>query len=115
VYSISSRESFSSIEELHHQVLEVKGWINSRPAVPIVIVGNKTDRTAEREVGTQDGRALARKLGITVIEASAKDATNVEEAFYGVVRSLRMRQRAASGNKRTQEGENGAGRDLERD
>ena len=56
-----------------------------------------------------------RKLGITVIEASAKDATNVEEAFYGVVRSLRMRQRAASGSRRLQEGENGADGNLERD
>ena len=115
VYSISCRESFSKIEELHRQILEVKGWIDSQPAVPIAIVGNKIDRTTEREVGTRDGRGLARKLGIMLVEASAKNATNVEEAFYVVIRTLRMRQRAASGNKRPQEEENGAGGDLERD
>jgi len=115
VYSISSRESFSNIEELHRRILEVKGWIDSQPVVPITIVGNKVDRTTEREVGTQDGRALAYKLGITFVEASAKNATNVEEAFYGVVRTLRMRQRAASGSRQLQEGESGTGGNLERD
>ena len=63
--------------------------------VPIMLVGNKSDRVTEREVSTQEGHALARELGGEVVEASAKNCINVEKAFYDVVRQLR-RQRMQS-------------------
>lgn len=114
VYSISSRSSFSRIPRFHGQILRVKesiagaslggygGYPNHSPAlggnyaansnVPIMLVGNKSDRVTEREVSTQEGHALARDLGCEFVEASAKNCVNVERAFYDVVRILR-RQR----------------------
>ncbi|KAI1336740.1 ras-like GTPase Ras2 [Xylariaceae sp. FL0016] len=108
VYSISSRSSFSRIKRFHHQIQRVKESCQSSPtgypgspianaggppsAVPIMLVGNKSDRVTEREVSTQEGHALARELGCEFVEASAKNCINVEKAFYDVVRILR-RQR----------------------
>jgi GTPase KRas protein len=61
-----------------------------------MLVGNKSDRIAEREVSTQEGHALARELGCEFVEASAKNYINVDKAFYDVVRILRRQRQAAS-------------------
>src|SRR5436305_10663444 len=112
VYSISSRASFTRIQKFHHQIQRVKessagGSPSAYPVsplstgstssmgpgpVPVMLVGNKSDRVTEREVSTQEGHALARELGCEFVEASAKNCVNVEKAFYDVVRLLR-RQR----------------------
>ncbi|RPB24497.1 ras-domain-containing protein [Terfezia boudieri ATCC MYA-4762] len=96
VYSISSRSSFTRIPRFHSQILRVKessssGGVNQ---VPIMLVGNKSDRVTEREVSTQEGHALARELGCEFVEASAKNCVNVERAFYDVVRMLRRQRQA---------------------
>ena len=110
VYSISSRSSFSRIKRFHHQIQRVKescasspsypgspiSTVSSQTPVPVMLVGNKSDRVTEREVSTQEGHALARELGCEFVEASAKNCINVEKAFYDVVRILRrQRQQAA--------------------
>lgn len=110
VYSISSRSSFSRIKRFHHQIQRVKESVASSPSypgspissahpqapVPIMLVGNKSDRVTEREVSTQEGHALARELGCEFVEASAKNCINVEKAFYDVVRILRRQRQAAT-------------------
>jgi len=110
VYSISSRSSFSRIKKFHHQIQRVKescagspsytgspiAAANPQAPVPIMLVGNKSDRVTEREVSTQEGHALARELGCEFVEASAKNCINVEKAFYDVVRILRQQRLAAS-------------------
>lgn len=110
VYSISSRSSFSRIKRFHHQIQRVKESTASSPSypgspisaanpsapVPIMLVGNKSDRIAEREVSTQEGHALARELGCEFVEASAKNYINVDKAFYDVVRILRRQRQAAA-------------------
>jgi GTPase KRas protein len=110
VYSISSRSSFTRIKRFHHQIQRVKESTASSPSypgspisaanpmapVPIMLVGNKSDRIAEREVSTQEGHALARELGCEFVEASAKNYINVDKAFYDVVRILRRQRQAAA-------------------
>ena len=103
VYSISSRLSFIRIREFHSQIQRVKGSSESSPSytgspisseahstpVPVMLVGNKSDRVREREVSTHEGQALAQKLGCRFLEASAKNCVAVEDAFYDAVRQLR--------------------------
>ncbi|KAH8591846.1 ras family-domain-containing protein [Bisporella sp. PMI_857] len=100
VYSISSRSSFNRITNFHTQIQQVK---ESSTPVPIMLVGNKSDRVTEREVSTQEGQARARELGCEFVEASAKACINVEKAFYDVVRWLR-RQRMQTSNSRHNSG-----------
>lgn len=93
VYSISSRASFTGIEQLHRQIRRVKEAPQSRsPAYPldppIMLVGNKCDRATEREVTAQEGSSLAKQLRCDFIEASAKTCVNVETAFFAVVRRI---------------------------
>lgn len=133
VYSISSRSSFTRIQKFHHQIQRVKESSSSPSSypgsplsaiappgnVPVMLVGNKSDRVTEREVSTQEGHALARELGCEFVEASAKNCINVEKAFYDVVRLLRRQRqqsiRAVPGG-RTGTGMGGSGdRERERD
>ncbi|KAH6674387.1 ras family-domain-containing protein [Halenospora varia] len=122
VYSISSRSSFTRITRFHNQIQRVKESSSSSPSypgsplsstmpsapVPIMLVGNKSDRVTEREVSTQEGHALARELGCEFVEASAKNYINVEKAFYDVVRQLR-RQRMQSSVRQHPVGKGRAG------
>jgi GTPase KRas len=111
VYSITHRPSFDSIQKYFNLIQRVKdsgnagspivsSYLNPSLAipaptgpVPVMLVGNKSDKVTERAVSSQEGQALARELGCDFVEASAKNCINVEKAFYDVVRSLR-RQRS---------------------
>lgn len=82
VYSITARSTFERIERFRTQIARVK----DSDTVPIVLVGNKVDRANEREVGKEEGAALARRLGCDFVEASAKTRVNLELPYYTLVR-----------------------------
>ena len=72
-----------------------------------MIIGNKTDLHAKRSVTKSQGEALAKECGVSYIETSAKDGTNVHTAFQrlatDVVAQLDRERRgltAAKGKKR---------------
>lgn len=130
VYSITSRASFSRIQKFYNQIKMVKESANSgSPSgassylaspitaaaisssssgpslpVPVMLVGNKSDKAVERAVSAQEGQALAKDLGCEFVEASAKNCINVEKAFYDVVRMLRsQRQQQQGGSSKSQD------------
>jgi Ras-related protein Rab-1A len=57
-------------------------------------VGNKSDRTADRAVTTEQAKEFADDLGVAFLETSAKTAKNVEEAFLTMAGEL-IKQREA--------------------
>ncbi|KAJ5084257.1 Small GTPase superfamily Rho type [Penicillium alfredii] len=117
VYSITSRASFSRITKFYNQIKMVKESASSGspsgpsylgspihasgPAlpVPVMLVGNKSDKAVERAVSAQEGQALAKELGCEFVEASAKNCINVEKAFYDVVRMLRQQRQQQQGGR----------------
>ena len=56
------------------------------PQVPIILVGSKCDLSDDREVPTDEGKALAQKWNCPVFETSAKTRVNVDEVFTELVR-----------------------------
>ncbi|GAA6052414.1 hypothetical protein JCM3770_000230 [Rhodotorula araucariae] len=85
VYSITSRNSFDEIGTFHQQILRVK----DKDHFPVIVVANKADLEYERQVGTHEGRELAKHFGCRFIETSAKQRLNVDEAFFDLVREIR--------------------------
>eukprot|EP01027_Heterolobosea_sp_BB2_P015426 GEZU01022065.1.p1 GENE.GEZU01022065.1~~GEZU01022065.1.p1 ORF type:complete len:170 (+),score=20.74 GEZU01022065.1:322-831(+) len=73
VYSVVSRPSFDMIETLNEKILNSMGV----DKVPRVLVGNKIDLDLERKITSDQGKALADRLGIPFVECSAKHATNI--------------------------------------
>ncbi|KAI1357134.1 putative small G-protein Ras2 [Xylaria arbuscula] len=94
VYDVTSRASFTSLEQLIEQVMQVK-WdpedsVASRPSrLPIMIVGNKMDLLKRRRVRNTEGLAFAKKHGCMFVETSAWSThNNVDKAFCDVVKIL---------------------------
>ncbi|ORY99330.1 ras-like protein 1 [Syncephalastrum racemosum] len=85
VYSITSRMSFEEIATFYQQICRVK----DRDYFPMVLVANKCDLEADRQVSSQEGRDLAKQFGCHFIETSAKQRIHVDDAFFQVVRDIR--------------------------
>lgn len=62
-----------------------------------MLVGNKCDKTYEREVSKEEGAALARQFGCEFMETSAKTSHNVERLFMNLVRALRQTRSIEAG------------------
>lgn len=86
VFSVTDRASFQEIQTTFHpQILRVK----DRSEFPMILVGNKSDLEQERTVSTSEGQELASSYKIQYIETSAKQKTNVDQAFHDLVRAIR--------------------------
>ncbi|KAK7026683.1 RAS2 protein [Paramarasmius palmivorus] len=83
VYSVTDRGSFERMEQFRTAVLRIK------QGAPIVLVGNKADKRAEREVSTEEGERLAQCYGCRFVETSTKTPANVELIFTELVDRLR--------------------------
>ena len=84
VFSLASRTTFDRLEVFRQTMLRVK----RRPPF-FILVGNKVDKGAEREVSRKEGEDLAEMFGCEYIEMSAKTAQHVERMFFNLVRKLR--------------------------
>lgn len=86
VYSIASRVSFERIEIFRQSMNRIK-----RGNPVFLLVGNKCDKSTEREVSYDEGVRLAEKYGCDFMETSARTSQNVENLFTNIVRTLRHR------------------------
>lgn len=84
VYSLVNQQSFQDIKPMRDQIIRVKRY----QQVPVVLVGNKVDLEAEREVSPSEGQALAEDWGCPFMETSAKSKTMVDELFTEIVRQM---------------------------
>ncbi len=82
VYSVGSRASFDASVEFKKEVLHNRVHAD----MPILLVGNKSDKVAEREVSMLEGQQKATSWGASFIETSAKLSANVDEAFFCIAR-----------------------------
>lgn len=86
-YDITKKDTFKNVVRWTEDVKKY-----APPNVLKLLVGNKTDISESREVSIEEARACAAHYGmIDVLEASAKDATNVENAFIRVATELKSR------------------------
>merc|ERR1719242_1169658 len=76
VYDVCDKESFAHIDEWLN---EVNRYVDESTCK--ILIANKCDLTAERQVSTEEAKKKAEELGMAFIETSAKDATNVQNAF----------------------------------
>ena len=85
VYSVTSMTSFEASTKLRTDILRTN---EEKLDIPIILVGNKIDAENERQVTSEQGQALATKLGCAFKEASAKTNTNVNEIFFDLIRMI---------------------------
>ncbi len=100
VYDITNLESFQNM----------KGWIDLvrdyKDKIPIIIVGNKTDKKDDKIVSEKEGENLAKENNVEFFETSALTGDNIENDFLffsDKVFNCLMNERELSTDKMTLE------------
>jgi small GTP-binding protein len=86
VYDITDQESFNNVR---NWLQEIDRYATDQ--VNKLLVGNKSDLTSKRVVNTTTAQEFATSLGITFLETSAKDSSNVENAFLRMAGEIKRR------------------------
>ncbi|PRQ54070.1 putative small monomeric GTPase [Rosa chinensis] len=76
VYDITRRETFNHLASWLEDARQ-----HANPNMTIMLVGNKCDLAHRRAVSKEEGEQFAKENGLLFLEASARTAQNVEEAF----------------------------------
>lgn len=82
IYDITNYSSFENIPFWLKSISDKCG------NTPILLAGNKKDKEQEREVTENEGQEFANKHNLLFIEVSAKNNTNVKEAFTMIVKKI---------------------------
>ncbi|CCJ31255.1 unnamed protein product [Pneumocystis jirovecii] len=82
VYDISKQTTFENIQRW---LKELRDHADSN--IVIMLVGNKSDLRHLRAVSTDDGKNFSTTNGLSFIETSALDSTNVDCAFQDILKS----------------------------
>ena len=90
VYSITSKQTFEDLKPIYQQIREIKAEQHSE--TPILLMGCKLDEAACREVTESLGKQLANHWSCSWIETSAKNNTNIREAFQELLKLDKKRQ-----------------------
>mmetsp|Transcript_6551 Transcript_6551/g.9524 ORF Transcript_6551/g.9524 Transcript_6551/m.9524 type:complete len:212 (-) Transcript_6551:46-681(-) len=83
LYDISRKETFDSLINWLNDAKE-----HSNEKMTIVLVGNKCDKEAERQVPYEMGQKFAEEHGMLFLETSAKEKKHVDQAFHSTAQSI---------------------------
>ncbi|RYR32711.1 hypothetical protein Ahy_A10g047234 isoform C [Arachis hypogaea] len=76
VYLLIRRETFNHLASWLEDARQ-----HANPIMTIMLIGNKCDLSHRRAVSKEEGEQFAKENGLLFLEASARTAQNVEEAF----------------------------------
>ncbi|RXH67346.1 hypothetical protein DVH24_027466, partial [Malus domestica] len=86
VYDVTDQESFNNVKTWLQEIDKFAvGNVNK------LLVGNKSDLADKKVVSSEASKAFADELGIPFLETSAKNSTNVEQAFMTMVTEIKNR------------------------
>ena len=83
IYDITNRESFKNLENWLGEIEK-----NASDKVLKILIGNKCDLEQEREIQFEEGQAFANRNGMQFVETSAKNNTNINEAFEALAKLM---------------------------
>ncbi|TPX33314.1 hypothetical protein SmJEL517_g03710 [Synchytrium microbalum] len=86
VYDVTDQDTYSNVKQW---LQEIDRYANE--GVNKLLVGNKSDLTTKKVVDYQVAKDFSDQLGIPFLETSAKNATNVEQAFLTMAKQIKDR------------------------
>lgn len=76
----------TTFENVSRWLKELRDHADSN--IVIMLIGNKTDLKHLRAVATEDAQSFAEREGLSFVETSALEATNVENAFHTILAEI---------------------------
>ncbi|KAI9894861.1 MAG: hypothetical protein M1814_000081 [Vezdaea aestivalis] len=89
VYDVTDMESFNNVKQWLQEIDRY-----ATEGVNKLLVGNKSDMSDKKVVEYTAAKEFADQLGIPFLETSAKNASNVEQAFLTMARQIKERMGA---------------------
>merc|ERR1719222_1403253 len=86
VYDVTDKESFSNVK---HWMQEIDKYAAEN--VNKLLIGNKCDLSSKKVLSYDEAKELADSLQVQLIETSAKNAHNVEQAFQTMAGDIKTR------------------------
>ncbi|KAJ3123084.1 GTP-binding protein of the rab [Nowakowskiella sp. JEL0407] len=86
VYDVTDQETFNNVQQW---LQEIDRYANE--GVNKLLVGNKSDLVNKKQVDYNAAKEYADNLKIPFLETSAKNATNVEQAFLTMAKQIKDR------------------------
>jgi len=83
VYDITKGLTFKNVEKWLQEMHE-----HAEKDIVIMLVGNKLDLKASRELPTEDAQRFAQKNNLLYIETSALDGENIQKAFQQTINEI---------------------------
>lgn len=84
IYDISKRSTFENVDRWLQELRD-----HAEQSIVILLVGNKLDLESSREVPFEEAESYAKERGLSVIETSALNSTNVESAFQQTLKKIK--------------------------
>ncbi|KAL2917599.1 ras GTPase [Polyrhizophydium stewartii] len=84
VYDVTDQETFNNVKQW---LQEIDRYASE--GVHKLLVGNKSDLESKKVVDFKTASDFATQLGIPFLETSAKNATNVEQAFLTMAKQIK--------------------------
>ncbi|KAJ3530890.1 hypothetical protein NM688_g7649 [Phlebia brevispora] len=91
VYDVTDNDTFTNVKQW---LQEIDRYASE--GVNKLLVGNKSDLTSKKVVEYSAAKEFADQLGIPFLETSAKNATNVEQAFLTMAKQIKDRMGSTS-------------------
>ena len=88
VYDATDRQSFDNLKTW---LGEIQRYANDK--VNILLVGNKCDLKDKKVVSKEEAEKFAQEHNLELLETSAKEAINVEQAFVKMAENIKKRMK----------------------
>ena len=103
VYAVTLEQTFEAVRRFREHIVRVKDV--DAADIPFVIAGNKADLEDQRVISKEKGDELAKEMGVSHFETSAKTKLNVAEVFVQVAREILLAK--SSGESESEKGPKG--------
>lgn len=84
MYDVTDQDTFNNVKQWMQEIERY-----AAEGVSKLLVGNKSDMADKKVVDTNQAKELADSLNIPFLETSAKDSSNVEQAFLTMAKQIK--------------------------